>query len=381
MESLKQIIATSVIEQNIINIVISNQKKKDENSYNKVSIKPFISGDKLMYQFAYVFAKKTTHKNIESSHLFEEIQAELNNNFKQAVIFTVSADYQILTNKDSIKILKQKPSKKPELILSHNKKKNYLISEGEPCEFLVRLGVMDEKGRVYNNKFDKFRQINKFLEIVSDTVSSFETKESLNIIDFGCGKAYLTFALYHYLVNTLGFKVNIAGLDLKEDVIDYCNSVASDLGWNTLKFFKGEIKNFDGFDSVDMVVTLHACDTATDDAIIKAVNWNTSVLLTVPCCQHELFNQLESNIMNPMLKHGLVKERLSSLITDSMRANILEIKGYSVQMLEFIDIEHTPKNIMIRAIKTNKSTEKAVSEYQVFKNFWNIKPYLEKQLL
>ena len=218
--------------------------------------------------------------------------------------------------------------------------------------------------------------------MVEDAIPDLEKDKTINIIDFGCGKSYLTFALYHYLVNILNLDVNIIGLDLKEDVIKFCNEVAGDLNYTKLKFIHGDIQNFEEAKDVDMVVTLHACDTATDAALVKAINWNAKIILSVPCCQHEFYDKIQNPVLEPMLKHGIIKEKLSSLVTDSLRANVLEILGYQVQLLEFIDMEHTPKNILIRAIKTdNKDNKEAIKSYIEFKKFWDLEDiYIEREL-
>ena len=269
-----------------------------------------------------------------------------------------------------------------EIDLSHNRKKEYIIREDIPCDFLIRLGVMNEKGKVYAKKYDKFKQINRFLEMVEDIVPNLETTKTINIIDFGCGKSYLTFALYYYLVDILNLDVNIIGLDLKEDVINFCNEIAEDLNYNKLKFVHGDIVDFQGGEDVDMVVTLHACDTATDAALVKAINWDAQIILSVPCCQHEFYNKIQSPVLEPMLKHGIIKEKLASLVTDSLRANVLEVLGYEVQLLEFIDMEHTPKNILIRAIKNDNIDKKsALNNYYEFKKFWNLEDlFIEREL-
>ncbi|MFA9423833.1 MAG: SAM-dependent methyltransferase, partial [Sedimentibacter sp.] len=225
---------------------------------------------------------------------------------------------------------------------------------------------------VYAKKYDKFKQINKFLEIVDDTLKDEKLEDDFMIIDFGCGKAYLTFALYYYFYNIRKIKVKIIGLDLKKEVIDFCNETAMKLNYNQLEFMYKDIRDFEYNSKVNMIVTLHACDNATDAALVKAVNWNTDIILSVPCCQHEFYDKLKSPELEPMLKHGLIKERVSSLVTDSLRSLFLETKGYKVQLMEFISMEHTPKNILIRAVKTNKDIEKSEEEYESFKKFWNL---------
>ncbi|SHJ73997.1 class I SAM-dependent methyltransferase [Paramaledivibacter caminithermalis] len=377
MDNKLKLLDIIIEEEKFIHAVLSNVRKKSGKTFNKVSVKPVLIKNKLLFQFTYHYDKNVIHKN----YTYYEAEGEINNliksYFKQGVIYTVDADYQVLVSKKGkIKILKKSPTRK-RVNLSHNRKKSYILEEDKPYEFLIKLGVMNEKGRILAAKYDKFKQLNRFLEMVSDCIPYLNKEKTINIIDFGCGKSYLTFALYHYLVYELGLDINVIGLDLKKDVIDFCNEIADELNYDRLKFIHGDIKGFEGIDKIDMVVSLHACDTATDDAITKAVNWKADVILAVPCCQHELFNKIHNPIMKPMEKYGIIREKLSTIVTDSIRASVLEIMGYSVQMLEFIDMEHTPKNILIRAFKNNKLNKEAVSEYKKFKKFWGVEPYIE----
>lgn len=234
---------------------------------------------------------------------------------------------------------------------SHNRQKRYILEEGKPVAFLEDLGVMTADGKVIRSRYDKFRQINRFLEFIEDILPRLDKSRENVIIDFGCGKSYLTFAMYYYLHELRGYEVRIIGLDLKQDVIDRCNRLSEAYGFDKLKFYHGDIASYDGVDHVDMVVTLHACDTATDYALEKAVKWDASVILSVPCCQHELNKQMDNELLRPVLQYGLIKERMAALYTDALRAEILENRGYRTQILEFIDMEHTPKNILIRAVK------------------------------
>jgi SAM-dependent methyltransferase len=236
---------------------------------------------------------------------------------------------------------------------------------------------MTQEGNIVRTKYDKFKQINRFLEFIEDILPKLSKTSEVKIIDFGCGKSYLTFAMYYYLKELNGRDVRIIGLDLKEDVIDNCNKLSEKYGFDKLKFYKGDIAQFEGVDAVDMVVTLHACDTATDYALEKAVSWGAKVILSVPCCQHELNKQMENEILEPVFKHGLIKERIAALVTDALRAELLESKGYKVQILEFIDMEHTPKNILIRAVK-EKNTVNNLEKYNKCKEFLSVNPTLEK---
>ncbi|MCT4509087.1 MAG: SAM-dependent methyltransferase [Tepidibacter sp.] len=368
-------------DKELIQAVLSNKRNK-ELDYNKINIRPIKIKNDFMYQLTYVYSNKEIHKNLLPKDTVDEIIEHINKNFKQAQMYCINNDYQILVNKKGkANVLKKKATKKT-VNISHNRKKKYILEEDVPCDFLQYLGVMNEKGNVKKQKRDKFRQLNRFLEMVKDVEANFDKNKRIKIIDFGCGKSYLTFALYYYLVKIAKFNVEIVGLDIKKDVIEYCNKVAKELNYENLSFQIGNISDFDEFTEVDMVVTLHACDIATDMALFKAICWNSKVILSVPCCQHELNTQIKNDLLSPMLKHGIIKERLSSLATDSIRANLLEIIGYKTQILEFIETEHTPKNLLIRAVKYKGEIDKfLIDEYKQFKKFLNASPYLEKLLV
>ena len=376
MELIK-LIEDNVANTSIIYAVFATPLNKAENKFKKITVKPISSNDKIIYQLEKFTDKQAFHENINESDIVSRMM-ELANQYKNANIFTVDADYQVLVSKKgSMRIVKLSPTKTMS-IGTHNKVKKYIIPENEPCDFLIELGVMNKDGKVLAKKYDKFKQINKFLEIVDDAVEKTDLKSDYKIIDFGCGKAYLTFALYYYFYKIKKVNVQIVGLDLKTEVINFCNDVAEKLNYTYLKFENGDIKDYNTNLEIDMVVTLHACDNATDAALVKAIKWNTDIILSVPCCQHEFFDKIENNNLEPMLKHGLIKERLSSLVTDSLRSLFLETKGYKVQLVEFVDMEHTPKNILIRAVKS-KVREEAIKEYKDFKKFWNLEEiFIEK---
>ena len=256
--------------------------------------------------------------------------------------------------------------------------KQYILKEGVPVPFLIDLGVMSAQGKIVHARYDKFRQINRFLEFIEDVLPRLSREREVTILDFGCGKSYLTFAMYYYLRELKGYDVNIIGLDLKMDVIEKCNSLALRYGYEKLHFYHGDIADYEGVSSVDMVVTLHACDTATDYALAKAVEWGAEVILSVPCCQHEVNKQIKNEMLEPVLRYGILKERMSALITDAVRANLLESKGYDTQILEFIDMEHTPKNLLIRAVKTGKKQDER--RMQEMLAALNIHPTLDRLL-
>ena len=393
MELIK-IIEDNVANTSMIYAVFASPLNKSENKYKKITIKPISSNDKIIYQLEKFTDKQAFHENAEQNAIVDKIM-DLADLYKNINIFTAEADYQVLVSKKgSVRIVKLNPTKTMS-ISSHNKTKKYIIPDNEPCDFLIELGVMNKDGKVLAKKYDKFKQINKFLEIVDDAVTKAvavsdiasikdlqntwqNQKSDYKIIDFGCGKAYLTFALYYYFYKIKKINVQIVGLDLKTEVIDFCNTVAKKLNYLQLKFENGDIKDYKTSQDIDMVVTLHACDNATDAALVKAIKWNTDIILSVPCCQHEFFDKIENDSLEPMLKHGLIKERLSSLVTDSLRSLFLETKGYRVQLVEFVDMEHTPKNILIRATKANIK-EEAINEYENFKKFWNLNDiFIEK---
>lgn len=382
MEKLKELIDVIIQGEDLILAVFSNLRSRENITYTKVDTEPVLIGGEMKYQFTYEYEEKVNHKNLNIEEALEELEYLYHDKFRQIMLFTEKADYQILISKKrKVKIIKQDPTR-TKGDLSHNRQKQYILENNKKHDFLIRLGVMNREGKVNPTRYDKFRQINRFLELVEDIIPAIEKEETINIIDFGCGKSYLTFGLYYYLVEILKLDVNIIGLDLKEDVIDFCNIVAKDLKYDKLKFIHGDIADYEGIDNVDMVVTLHACDTATDAAIVKAIDWNAKAILSVPCCQHELYNKIDNEVLEPMLKHGIIKERLASLVTDSLRGNILEIMDYQVQLVEFIDMEHTHKNILIRAIKgNNMHREISKKKYSELKEFWNLKDlFIEREL-
>lgn len=349
----------------------------------RVNFRPVFIKGRLRHQFEYIQGAEAVHRNLTDAEARDELK-KLLPHFKQAILHTPHADFHLtLSGRDKVRV-RQNPPSRPPLMESHDRAKGYVIPEGSPNAFLARLGVMTADGRVIAAKRDKYRQINRFLEMVADVAGHLPLDREVNIVDFGCGKSYLTFALYHYLHDIRGLDVQIDGLDLKADVIGLCNTVARDLELHGLHFEVGEISGYAGEGPIDMVVSLHACDTATDDALAKAVEWGAKVILSVPCCQHELNKQLRNPLMQPMLKHGIIRERLTEIVTDSARAALLEMCGYSVQFMEFIATEHTPKNLLIRATKreqeVNRLDASKSQEYRDFAEFWGISPAMERFL-
>lgn len=340
-------------QKGIIKIVVSNPRKGEKKT--RIEIRPFEQKGTILYQTASYKNNQVYHKNRTREELIWFVK-ECTTEYKQINIFCPTEQISVLiSKKGKVTIKRQKNTAVKELSLQHNRKKQYILPEDKPVPFLVELGIQTSQGKLVDKKIKKFKQINRFLEFIKDVEKELPEDKPVTIIDFGCGKSYLTFAVYYYLHEMQKKEVNIIGLDLKETVIRHCNELAEKFGYQEhLKFYHGDISDYEGVDRVDMVMTLHACDVATDYALHKAVLWNAKVILSVPCCQHEVNKQIQSQLLQPLLKYGILKERMSALITDGLRANILEQEGYEVQILEFIDMEHTPKNLLIRGVKRGK---------------------------
>ncbi|MBH1940719.1 SAM-dependent methyltransferase [Mobilitalea sibirica] len=381
------------LNKDLIGVVISNSTDKE--NISKVKIRPILLKGDLLFQASEFKGQKIFHSNYTKEELLNHLIQWLNGLFRQVEIKSHSSQTVVLISKKGKVTVNRKmkqtntesseQNRKDTIIpenLFHNKKKNYILEEGKPLPFLIDLGVMTQEGAVIKSKFDKFRQINRFLEFIEDVLSYLDRDKEVTILDFGCGKSYLTFALYYYLKELKGYQINVIGLDLKADVIEKCNKLSNKYGYDKLQFLQGDIASYNKNSKVDMVVSLHACDTATDYAIYKAVGWEAKVILSVPCCQHELNNQIQCETLNPVLKYGIIKERMAALITDALRAEVLEAQGYRVQLLEFIDMEHTPKNILIRAVKRTKGNEVYEDTESLDKcmNFLGVSPRLNDLL-
>lgn len=348
------------LNENLDKLICSNPREKD--GFLKMVVRPVLIRESMKFQVEEFTEKQAFHKNLTKEEAIDYICTRLNALYRNAEVLSSLGSMQVLVGKKhtvSVKIKKKMTAKenlvsKTTEIPTHNRQKKYVLEEGTPVPFLVELGVMTAEGMIVKSKYDKFRQINRYLEFIEDILPRLDKNRENVIIDFGCGKSYLTFAMYYYLKELKGYPIQVVGLDLKKDVIELCNRLSENFGFEHLHFYHGDIAGYEGVSHVDMVVTLHACDTATDYAIAKAVRWGADVILTVPCCQHEVNGQLQNELLSPVLKYGLLKERMSALLTDGIRAELLEQSGYRTQVLEFIDMEHTPKNIMIRAVKQGK---------------------------
>ena len=378
------------INEKLEQVILSNSTDPDR--IKKVKIRPVLIKGDVLYQITEYCGQKVLHQNVTRTEVLEKLEEWFTGLFKQAQISAKDASVTILVSKKgkaTIKI-KNKTQKgdsiewdplKPVGIASHNRVKQYILKEGVGVPFLIDLGIMTSEGKIVKSKYDKYKQINRFLEFIEDILPNLDKDKEISIIDFGCGKSYLTFAMYYYLKELQGYNVKITGLDLKEDVIAKCNELKERYGYDKMQFLKGDIASYEGTNQVDMVVTLHACDTATDYAMYKATIWGAKVILSVPCCQHELNKQISCEEIGSILQHGLIKERMAALFTDALRANLLETLGYKVQVMEFIDMEHTPKNILIRAVKSKteiseRVKSKKLMEYQKTIDFLNVNPTL-----
>ncbi|MDQ0148317.1 class I SAM-dependent methyltransferase [Eubacterium multiforme] len=377
MEDLNKVI-NEIISEDIIKLVISNKVNKDV-KYNKITFALKGDSKKEYYQIEKYTDKQVFHENINKEILEEKVLEYLLENYKQLSAWSKDSIFDLkISKKGKIFLSKKKSDNKNIIKKSHNKEKNYILKEGMIIEPLIDLGVFTKEGKVVNSKYDKYKQINRFVEIIDDEIKKNDYKD-LTILDFGCGKSYLTFVLYYYFVKIKKINVKMIGLDLKEDVIKKCNDIAKRYNYENLHFELGDINGFKYNNKVDMVITLHACDTATDYALYNAIKWNTKMIFSVPCCQHELNHQMKAESLNILTRYGIIQERVAALMTDSVRANLLECVGYKTQLLEFIDIAHSPKNILIRGAKgkvSKEKREKSLKEVKDLMKEFNFKPTL-----
>ncbi len=338
-----------IFQEHPLKIILSNPR---QGAFQKIILEKRSDG----YSAEKFTDKQAFHEKITVAQLPDYCAGQLAC-FRQLNAWTAQAEYQIrISKKGKVLLGKNRLQESPKIREEHNRKKTYLLEEGQVIEPLVDMGIFSKEGRVIHAMYDKYRQINRFLELVDDAVKR-TGLEKLRIIDFGCGKSYLTFVLYYYLTFVRGLEADITGLDLKADVIEKCRLAAQKYGYTRLHFKVGDINGYQADGPVDLVLSLHACDTATDYALLNAVCWGAKIILSVPCCQHELCEQLNSPELALFQRYGIVKERSAALMTDAIRANLLEACGYKTQLLEFVDLEHTPKNILIRAVRSRISPE------------------------
>ena len=384
MTTLNELLS-QILNKDLAQIILSNSQDKDFAA--KVKVRPVLIKGELQFQETLYRGNQVFHENYDKEAMATRVEKLLTETFRQGEFQGSKLNATVLVSKKGkmtikTKQLQENTTKQRELSeLSHNREKQYILKEGVAVDFLVGLGVQTPDGKVTKNRYDKFRQINRYLEFIEDVLDKLPTDRTIRIIDFGCGKSYLTFAMYYYLHVLQQRDICVTGLDLKKDVIAHCNELAKKCGYDKLTFEVGDISTYEGSDAVDMVVSLHACDTATDYALEKAVKWGAGVIMAVPCCQHEVNKQISCRELQPLLKYGLIKERMAALITDAVRANLLEEQGYDTQILEFIDMEHTPKNLLIRAVKRSgniKMTKKNKVEDTL--EFLQIDPTLKRLL-
>lgn len=366
MDELKKLLQES-LDGNLYQITISGRRSLSSESgvAAKKQIRPVMVKGQLLFQVSSYVGKQIFHENLTAAEAVDRLREDMLKDFKQMQIDTKHFAATALVSKKGKVTVKKKmhvQAVHKEVDLSHNRARKYILEEGRIVPFLVDLGVQTKEGKIVSGRYDKFRQINRFLEFIADVLPILPKDRTVHIIDFGCGKSYLTFAMYYYLHELQGLALEVTGLDLKADVIENCNALAQKYGYENLHFLHGDIADYTGTDRVDMVVTLHACDTATDYALYKAIKWNAAVILSVPCCQHEVNGQIECEALEGALRYGLLRERLSALFTDALRADLLEENGYDTQVLEFIDMEHTPKNILLRAVKTDRKKNAQLSQ-------------------
>ncbi len=348
---------------------------------DKISVRPVEIAGRRCYQLAERRGQQEFHRNLDMDDLLGLVAAEVPANFAQAELYTGSADLSLrLTGRQEPRLTRRKPSRTAPA-LAHDRRKQYLIPEGRPCAFMQAIGVMTPTGQVRAAKQAKFRQVNRFLELVDDVLPELPPAGSLRVIDFGCGKSYLTFALHHLLCNIHRRDVEIVGLDLKADVVRDCQQIAEKLGCTGLRFEVGDIAGYTPTGAVDLVVTLHACDTASDAAIAQAMRWQAKAILAAPCCQHEVAGLLSADLLPGIMKFGILRERFAALATDALRAAILERAGYQTQIIEFIDLEHTPKNLLLRAVRRDCPDPAAAASVESLKNQLGIREFSLERLL
>ena len=357
MEELRRLLE-ELLDARLLGIVLSAPRQKE--SYRRIRIRALDCRGALRFQAAFWDGKKEFHKNYEKEALIPELLVWMSHDYRQLQAESTQYTASVLVSKKGTVTVKKKAraTEAKQADMTHNRTKQYLLPEGEPVPFLVKLGVMTPEGKVVKAKYDKFRQINRFLEFIEDITPVLAKDREITMIDFGCGKSYLTFIVYYYLHEIKGLDVRITGLDLKEQVIKDCNDLAEKFGYTGLKFELGDIHGYKSDMDVDMVMTLHACDVATDYALYNAICWDAQYILSVPCCQHELNKQIHTDDLAALTRYGIIKERFAALATDSIRGLMLEACGYKTDIMEFIDIAHSPKNLLIRAVKKNVSQDK-----------------------
>lgn len=377
MQELKAVVE-KIFSGEIIKTVISKPHSKSETIIKIVAEKK-----ENYFQLSSFTEKQVFHRNIEESELLSVCYELMISKYTRLNAWTKSEHHSLMISKKGKVFHSAEKCETKAPMLSHNREKQYILSEGTIIPPLIDMGIFTYDGHVIKSMYDKFKQINRYIEVIDDVLKK-KSIRHLNIIDFGCGKSYLTFVVYYYLTEIKKISVDMIGLDLKADVISHCNEIAKKYNYSNLKFELGDINGYKSPFKVDMVITLHACDTATDYALFNAIQWDASMIFSVPCCQHEINKQIKTDNFSILTKYGIISERFSALLTDAIRGNLLEYMGYNTQLLEFIDFSHTPKNILIRATKkrnsTNESRLKALKEVDNVIDEYNLQPTLYKLL-
>jgi SAM-dependent methyltransferase len=379
-DDYKTRIKTHILDdETFVTATFSGQQRGQANPWDKVTVRPVeIKGGRHL-QFSYFDARQNYTHNYRGAELAERLDDLLTLPFKSINLQSTAENLRVqLTKKGKAIIHRDQVTKPPQIELTHDRAKNLILPADQPDPFLQALGIMTQDGRIRASMRDKFWQINEFLKLVSQTDGLQDLTPPIHIVDCGCGSAYLTFAAYHYLNNILGLPTRITGVDLKQDLLNKQAQTARSLGWDGITFEFNSIIDFQPAQPPDITLALHACDTATDEALAQGIRWDSHYIFSVPCCHHHLQQQLTAQPpFEPIFRHGILRERVGDILTDSFRALILRIMGYRADVIEFIDAEHTNKNLMIRAVKTATPGEaQFVQEYQALKSFWLVEPYL-----
>ncbi|HET9243175.1 MAG TPA: SAM-dependent methyltransferase [Gaiella sp.] len=378
--TVDELVARLVVDAALTGATLSRPYVVDPAEPRRITVDPVDLRSGTRWRVRRHYERRTTDENVDGPTLTALLSRSIGAAYRQALLHEPEADWQILAGRGEPRVLRRPPTR-PQASGLHDRRKRRLLPEGEPVPFLVALGVQTPDGRVRAQRRAKFRQVNRFLELVDDVVPALP-EGPLRVVDFGSGRAYLTFALHDLLTRLHGRAVDVLGLDVKEDVVAECEELARALGAGGLRFEVGDIAAAD-LEAVDLVVCLHACDTATDAALDRAVRGGARVILAVPCCQHELLAQVRSDALSPLLRHGALRERFVAEVTDAARARLLQLAGYDVQIVEFVPLEHTPKNVLIRATRTERPARdrnRLAAEYRRFAEELGIEPTLERLL-
>lgn len=368
-EAFQNTLADSLHRGTLISLVLSKPRARGKENPDKITVRPVEIRGRSLFQITSHAAGRQTHENVDALEAAHRVEQFFGGTFEHAHLFTAEADYSARAKSPGAVVIKKSRPTKSMPETAHDRTKSYLIPENQPCPFLEEIGVMTSAGKVRAARYHKFRQINRFLELINDVLPHLPPEGPLHIVDFGCGKSYLTFALHHLLTTIHGREVDIVGLDQNASVIRDCSRIAAELGCRGLDFRVGDIAAHRAERKVDMAVSLHACDTATDSALAQAIAWQADVILAVPCCQHEFAQKLTREILRPIQQHGILRERFAALATDALRAQALELCGYRTQVIEFIDLEHTAKNILIRALRDSSRTDEDASRVAAYREF------------